>query len=102
MKILATIPLNYSSRYIVELGSDELSAITVLTQHSSIPVTHTDGKEERVEKDKLRAGDTIADGYIKAVAEDVRTLLEQASEIDKAMAGLRTSMTKMQNVMNSK
>ena len=99
MKILAATPVNYSrTKYIAELNSDELSALTTF-RTNEITVTDAAGTLILKNKDKLESGDTISEDYSKETLETIRCLINQKDEINKAFASAKGAMTKVQNAL---
>lgn len=100
MKILAATPVNYSrTKYIVELNSDELAALTTFNGYRDITITDAAGVLKQKDKDKLESGDTVAEDCAKETLEKIRQIIDSKDEINKAFASAKGAMTKVTNAL---
>jgi hypothetical protein len=98
MKILAATPVQYKdTNYIVALDSSELVSLLAICKYQKIQVIDSGGLNQVREKTALIAGDEIDRSSIIENYGEMRGIVEQQSEINKAFSILKGAMTKVQN-----
>lgn len=100
MNILASTPQKYgSTKYIVEITSEEVNALLTLGSYSEIELIDKDGNRVKRKRDEMVSGDVIGSSMIEKTAEEIRGLRSAKSEMDSAIATMRGAMTKIQNII---
>lgn len=99
MKILAATPKQYSpTNYIVSLDANELACLTALG-YGEITVTDEQGSKIKRNINNLVSGDVIDPEISRDTLDCIRSLRDNASNIKKYIKGLRTSITKVENLI---
>jgi hypothetical protein len=103
VKIIAVIqPAPYEDpRYIVDLATSELEALVLLrSSYGAINVTSATGHEATRERlSKLQVGDVIDEDVAIVAIGNIRYMIEERDNIDKAFTQVRTAMTKLQKIL---
>jgi hypothetical protein len=102
MKILAVIPKTSGSnvrKYIAEVEVGEVANLTLLSStYKTLPITCLNGFETERKIDELEVGDETSAELAREAREAFARYVNARHEIEKAMANLRGSMTKLQNL----
>jgi hypothetical protein len=100
MKIIASIPQKYGSpSFILEATAEEIAALCLNPHpYPHVMATDTTGKIVDREIKDLQVGDVVSSDTAKGTRETISSFLTARSEIEKAMATLRGSMTRLSNL----